>query len=353
MTLIGSPVSLASCSLMWRVGLGVCEKAFLRISNCFALMVVRGPRRLEPAPPSSGDFDSDGLSLRLSPSPSPSTEPFERNRNRKVTIDHYIMNIIDRQYRFDLNDTAQFRVEHGLRCVTEPFQYWLVPSRMEFGTWFNNESNSRSNYWRETASFFCLKHVFVCLTVMRLCALWLGSIQLGTGPNRIKKKTGLDLNQRWWGLPSESLGSLSSMVVDGVEGRCDLISRRGGARPVMGVDGRGDASVSPLVLSAAVLLLLASFSMDSDMRFSSSSSSDAEFNSNSIDINRAALHLAIDRAVGLTLHHHQPSGHEQTSQQANKQRLIARVGVSVPWIGGGVNQVLLNQVLLMILDGIA
>ena len=75
MTLMGSPVSLASCSLMWRVGLGVCEKAFLRISNCLALMVVRGPRRLEPAPPSSGDFDSDGLSLRLSPSPSPSTEP--------------------------------------------------------------------------------------------------------------------------------------------------------------------------------------------------------------------------------------------------------------------------------------
>ena len=72
---MGSPVSLANCSRMCRVGLGVCEKAFFKISNCLALMVVRGPRRLDPAPPSSGDLDSDGLSLRLSPSPSPSTEP--------------------------------------------------------------------------------------------------------------------------------------------------------------------------------------------------------------------------------------------------------------------------------------
>ena len=79
------------------------------------------------------------------------------------------------------------------------------------------------------------------------------------------------------------------MVVDGVEGLCDLMSRRGGARPVMGVDGRGDASVSPLVLSATVLLLLASFSMDRDIRFSSSSSSDAEFNSNSINSNTIRL----------------------------------------------------------------
>ena len=76
MTLMGRPVSLASCSRMCRVGLGVCEKAFFRISNCFALMVVRGPRRFEPAPPSSGDLDSHWLSPRASPSPSPSTEPF-------------------------------------------------------------------------------------------------------------------------------------------------------------------------------------------------------------------------------------------------------------------------------------
>jgi len=75
MTRMGRPVSLASCSRICRVGLGVCAKAFFKISNCLALIVVRGPRRLDPAPPSSGDLDSEGLSLRLSPSPSPSTEP--------------------------------------------------------------------------------------------------------------------------------------------------------------------------------------------------------------------------------------------------------------------------------------
>ena len=43
-----SPVSLANCSLIWRVGLGVWLKAVLRISNCLALMVVLGPRLLPP-----------------------------------------------------------------------------------------------------------------------------------------------------------------------------------------------------------------------------------------------------------------------------------------------------------------
>lgn len=42
------PVSWASCSRMCRVGLGVAAKAALRVSNCLALMVVRGPRRLVP-----------------------------------------------------------------------------------------------------------------------------------------------------------------------------------------------------------------------------------------------------------------------------------------------------------------
>ena len=85
-------------------------------------------------------------------------------------------------------------------------------------------------------------------------------------------------------VPSESFPSLSSLVVDGVDGRWDLTSRRGGARPVMGVAARGDGSVRPLVFSAAVLLLLASFSMDNDIKLSSSSSSDAEFNSSSVNI---------------------------------------------------------------------
>ena len=47
-TLIGSPVSLASCSLMCRVGFGVWLKAVLRTSNCFALIVVLGPLLLPP-----------------------------------------------------------------------------------------------------------------------------------------------------------------------------------------------------------------------------------------------------------------------------------------------------------------
>lgn len=52
MTLMGNPVSLANCSLICLVGLGVDEKAFFNISNCLALMVVLGPRLFDPAPPS-------------------------------------------------------------------------------------------------------------------------------------------------------------------------------------------------------------------------------------------------------------------------------------------------------------
>uniref|UniRef100_A0A3B1J3H9 Uncharacterized protein n=1 Tax=Astyanax mexicanus TaxID=7994 RepID=A0A3B1J3H9_ASTMX len=48
MTLMLRPVSCASCSRMWRVGLGVAAKAALRVSSCLALMVVRGPLRLVP-----------------------------------------------------------------------------------------------------------------------------------------------------------------------------------------------------------------------------------------------------------------------------------------------------------------
>lgn len=43
-----SPVSCANCSLMCRVGLGVAAKAAFKVSNCFALIVVLGPRRLAP-----------------------------------------------------------------------------------------------------------------------------------------------------------------------------------------------------------------------------------------------------------------------------------------------------------------
>lgn len=48
MTRMLRPVSCASCSRMWRVGLGVAAKAALSVSSCLALMVVRGPRRLVP-----------------------------------------------------------------------------------------------------------------------------------------------------------------------------------------------------------------------------------------------------------------------------------------------------------------
>lgn len=71
-TRIGRPVSFASCSLICLVGFGVWLNAVLRISSCFALIVVRGPRRFEP-PPSSGLLLSACESLR--PSGSPSREP--------------------------------------------------------------------------------------------------------------------------------------------------------------------------------------------------------------------------------------------------------------------------------------
>lgn len=70
---MGSPVSLASCSRICLVGLGVCEKAVFRISNCFALMVVLGPRLFEPPFPSSGDLFS-ACESRVSGLPS--TEPW-------------------------------------------------------------------------------------------------------------------------------------------------------------------------------------------------------------------------------------------------------------------------------------
>lgn len=73
MTLIGRLVSLANCSRMCRVGLGVCEKAVFSISSCLALIVVLGPRLLDPELPSSGDLFSVWLSLV---SGSPSKEPF-------------------------------------------------------------------------------------------------------------------------------------------------------------------------------------------------------------------------------------------------------------------------------------
>lgn len=72
MTLMGRLVSLANCSRMCLVGLGVCEKAVLSISSCLALMVVLGPRLLDPELPSSGDLFSVWLSLV---SGSPSKEP--------------------------------------------------------------------------------------------------------------------------------------------------------------------------------------------------------------------------------------------------------------------------------------
>ena len=54
MTRMLSPVSRASCSRIWRVGLGVAANAAFSVSSCLALIVVRGPRRLAPsgiAPP--------------------------------------------------------------------------------------------------------------------------------------------------------------------------------------------------------------------------------------------------------------------------------------------------------------
>lgn len=51
MTLMLSPVSLASCSLMCLVGFGVAAKAAFNVSSCLALIVVRGPLLFAPAPP--------------------------------------------------------------------------------------------------------------------------------------------------------------------------------------------------------------------------------------------------------------------------------------------------------------
>lgn len=68
-TLIGRPVSLASCSRICRVGLGVWLNAVFNTSSCLALIVVRGPRLLEP-PPSSGLLFSDCESPLASGSPS-------------------------------------------------------------------------------------------------------------------------------------------------------------------------------------------------------------------------------------------------------------------------------------------
>lgn len=68
-TLIGRPVSLASCSRMCRVGFGVWLNAVFNTSSCLALIVVRGPRLFEP-PPSSGLLFSDCESPLASGSPS-------------------------------------------------------------------------------------------------------------------------------------------------------------------------------------------------------------------------------------------------------------------------------------------
>jgi len=84
MTLMGRLVSLANCSRMCLVGLGVCEKAVLSISSCLALMVVLGPRLLDPELPSSGDLFSVWLSLV---SGSPSKEPLSgKDINRYTGI---------------------------------------------------------------------------------------------------------------------------------------------------------------------------------------------------------------------------------------------------------------------------
>lgn len=72
MTLMGRLVSLANCSRMCLVGLGVCENAVFSISSCLALIVVLGPRLFDPELPSSGDLFSVWLSLV---SGSPSKEP--------------------------------------------------------------------------------------------------------------------------------------------------------------------------------------------------------------------------------------------------------------------------------------
>ena len=65
MTLMLRPVSRASCSRMCRVGFGVVANAAFSVSSCFALMVVRGPRRFAPPPPPLS------ATFSLSPPPPP------------------------------------------------------------------------------------------------------------------------------------------------------------------------------------------------------------------------------------------------------------------------------------------
>ena len=48
MTLMLRPVSVANCSRICLVGLGVAANAAFKVSSCFALIVVRGPLRLVP-----------------------------------------------------------------------------------------------------------------------------------------------------------------------------------------------------------------------------------------------------------------------------------------------------------------
>merc|ERR1711971_609337 len=63
-TLMGRPVSFATCSLIKRVGLGVCSNTFLRTSSCLALIVVLGPLFLSSL--SSFFSSSSSLSSSLS-----------------------------------------------------------------------------------------------------------------------------------------------------------------------------------------------------------------------------------------------------------------------------------------------
>lgn len=61
-TLMFRPVSCDSCSRMCLVGFGVAAKAAFSVSNCLALMVVRGPRRFPTAPCSSFSLPHASLS---------------------------------------------------------------------------------------------------------------------------------------------------------------------------------------------------------------------------------------------------------------------------------------------------
>lgn len=68
MTRMFNPVSVASCSRMCLVGLGVAANAAFSVSSCFALIVVRGPLRFVP-----GVFSSfpDPVSTELPVPPVP------------------------------------------------------------------------------------------------------------------------------------------------------------------------------------------------------------------------------------------------------------------------------------------